>query len=187
MDVSACPYLSAHLSVCAFVARHWAQSKVGHYGYINPKIERTTDRGMVRKRRRRRRDTDGEKRKGCVPRIMIDQSKGSIQQGLALSALTSSPHTVTRSGGRAGAGHLPPPLYKHTHTQTHTLIHASRPSSTCWVLTRPPAEKTVSSEAVKILGFRQTRKRRREQSSDKQKDSVTDRLINRQMDKKTDR
>lgn len=38
--------------------------------------------------------------------------------------------------------------------------------------------------AVKILGFRQTHKRRGEQSSDKQKDGMTDRLINRQRDKK---
>ena len=42
----------------------------------------------------------------------------------------------------------------------------------------------MSSEAVKILGFRQTQSRQREQWSDKQKDSVTDSLINRQTDKK---
>lgn len=45
----------------------------------------------------------------------------------------------------------------------------------------------MSSEAVKILGFRQTQSRQREQWSDKQKDGVTDSLINRQTDKKTDR
>lgn len=45
----------------------------------------------------------------------------------------------------------------------------------------------MSSEAVKILGFRQTHNRQREKSSEKQKDSVTDSLINRQTDKKTDR
>ena len=42
----------------------------------------------------------------------------------------------------------------------------------------------MSSEAVKILGFRQTQSRQREQWSDKQKDSVTDSLRDRQTDKK---
>lgn len=45
--------------------------------------------GGARKQKGHRRDPHEGKRKSCVQGIMIDQSKGSIKQGLTLRALTS--------------------------------------------------------------------------------------------------
>lgn len=147
--------LNVHISVRACPYVLLGSSEQGMSLWLQEPKEWESHRVREKKKqRRRRRHPDEEKRKRCVPRIMIDQSKGCIQQGLALPAVTSLPNAFARSWWRSRC--WTPPTRKHTYIGTliqHSFTRPSHhPPAELWP--EPPAEKAVSSWALKILGFK---------------------------------